>query len=184
MGTASDARGLDRGRTTEAEVMELEVDPGGVAGLREIPEDDPLHLAALRRYRARVPDLAEQRFKVVGQPRKLEVGVHHRHHHVVSWHRRPLRNSPDLDRQTPAVDVDDPLPAGLVEQACVAEVERELLAHLLDVLGRYDWAREIALCDVLEAEEDDLRELAASALVEGVDPLRLRRVLPEVRHLV
>ena len=94
-----------------------------------------------------------------------------------------LGNRLDADGEVAVVGGEDVLPALLVEVARAHVVVQDLLGHV-DLLLRHHRAAQVALHKVLEAEEDDVIELAASRLEVRVDVLGAFRVLLVVRHLV
>mmetsp|Transcript_111989 Transcript_111989/g.317440 ORF Transcript_111989/g.317440 Transcript_111989/m.317440 type:complete len:401 (-) Transcript_111989:845-2047(-) len=192
---ASEPRGLDRGGTAKAEVVELQVNVAaadGVAGARlvEVARDRLLRFAANCADSGRVPHLHQERLEVASEPEALVVGVLDREHDVLPRQHGALGHCLDQDGQMPPVLFQDVLPPRLVEQTgvvappCLAEVRLESqLCSVYPVAGDHRPSK-VPLDVVLQAEEHDLFVRPSHALEVRVDGLTSWRVLQVPRHLV
>mmetsp|Transcript_19259 Transcript_19259/g.45582 ORF Transcript_19259/g.45582 Transcript_19259/m.45582 type:complete len:249 (-) Transcript_19259:147-893(-) len=185
-------RALHRGHPTETEVVELEAgavgdSPLGVAGLLQGLVDGQLLVAAVGRHGHRVPHLDQQRLQEVGKPEALWICVHHGEERRLHRHHHALRQGLDGDRQAASVLFQDVLEALFVEKTIALEVLRAKLGGLVDLGARDDLAREVALDEVLQAEEHDLvplLALTAAALKVAVDVLSSLGILLPMAELV
>ncbi len=148
---AADARGLDRSRSAETEVVQLVVDELRSAVLNQVPEHDLLHLATLGGYRRRIPHHRQDGLEVLVQPVGLgsRVGVLDGHEHVLGRHDRAFRNGLDESRNPAAVLVEDVLPASTVEDRRITEVKRRIFVCFLDGVASNHDAGEVLLQVIL-----------------------------------
>src|SRR5271154_2192485 len=130
--------------------MQLEVQSSRSASAHEVFADG---LANLERQRAdcdRIPNLEQDGFCPVGQPRKFGIGVDDGHQRVARWDESPFLGSANLERQLAAMLLQQTEPASIVENFVGAEVQRGQEAGFFDVsLGEHD-ARVVRLQDSLK----------------------------------
>src|SRR3990170_5279623 len=187
VGRSPDACALYGGGPAEPEIVKLVGEEGGVPAALRGPENQALHLPAEGSHGRRIPGLDQKGLQVVREPPEFRASVLHRHQDIVTGDHHALRNRPDANRELPAVVLQEVVPTLLVHQGAAEMPVEEGLGEV-DVVPGHDRSREVALQDVLEAEEDRLPgepvRSASPGLKVGVDGLGPRRVLRPMSHLV